>query len=121
MGRIMFKVLNSNLEESLHMAKVPEANVIAVSERLKKENKHNFKLILIIMGIVAVMLGLTTFLSIKNTPSFQSQLPQWIGGYVALIAFLFVIVYIAFIGIIKFQFNNALKDGYPELYKEHKI
>ena len=29
--------------------------------------------------------------------------------------------YMAFVGIIRIQFNGAVKEGYPELYKKCKV
>ena len=51
----------------------------------------------------------------------QENLLGWILGYLGLVAFMFVAAYFTQIGIIKGQFNIALREGYPELYKELKL
>ncbi len=121
MAVIHFKTMNTNLQESIRMAKVPEKNVIDVSQKLKSENKKNFKVLSIVMAAVAVILGGNlAYVLIKN-PSMQDALLQWIIGYIAIVAIIYFLVYLCICGIIKIQFNGALKEGYPELYKEHKI
>ena len=121
MAVIHFKTLNANLQESIRLSKVPEKNVIDVSSQLKAENKKNFKVLSIVMGAVAVLLGGNLAYVLISKPEFQEALLQWILGFVAIFAIIYLITYLCICGIIKIQFNGALKEGYPELYKEHKI
>lgn len=121
MSTIHFKTSNSNLQESIRLAKMPEKNVIDVSKQLKADNKKNFKIFNIVMGAVALLFGgnLAYLMIIKS--EFREAMLQWILGFVAIIAIIYFGTYLCVCGIIKIQFNGALKEGYPDLYKEHKI
>lgn len=103
------------------MAKIPEKNVIDVSNQMKEDHKKNLKVISIVMAAVAVILGVNSVYIMIKSPSMQDVLFQWILGFVAIFAVIYFLVYLCVCGIIKIQFNSALKEGYPELYKEHKI
>ncbi len=121
MATIHFKTLNDNLQESIRLAKVPEKNVIEVSKQLKTENKKNFKILSIVMAAVALLFGGNLAYLFISKSEFREAALQWILGFVAIIAIIYFGAYLCVCGIIKFQFNGALKEGYPELYKKHKI
>ena len=121
MAVITFKTLNNNLQDSLQSGKVPEKNVIEISERLKAETKKDFKLVVIVMSVVTVMLGGFLAYSMMNSTGMREALLQWIIGFVVLVGVLFFLCYMAFVGIIRIQFNGAVKEGYPELYKKCKV
>ena len=121
MATIRFKTLNSNLADALSSGKVPEKNVAEISENLKQSTKKDLKISAIVMGIVTVMMGGYLTYTLIASSGLHDAIPQFIGGFFAIIAFLCVVVYFAFVGIIKIQFNHALKEGYPELYKQYKI
>ena len=105
MAVIHFKTLNANLQESIRLSKVPEKNVIDVSSQLKAENKKNFKVLSIVMGAVAVLLGGNLAYVLISKPEFQEALLQWILGFVAIFAIIYLITYLCICGIIKIQFN----------------
>ena len=121
MAVISYKTLNSNLDESLRKAKVPEKNLAEISESIKEGSKKDTKLVIIIMVVVAVMLGGFLGYSMFNNADMQAAMLQWIIGYVVLIGVLFLLVYFANVGLLKLQFNSAIKEGYPELYKQYKV
>jgi len=56
-----------------------------------------------------------------TSKSMQSEILWWVIGYFALVGFLFFAGYMVSIGVIKLEYNSALKEGYPELYKECKL
>ena len=121
MAVISFKTLNSNLDVSLRKAKVPEKNLAEISESIKAGAKKDTKLVIIIMAIVAVMLGGFLGYTLYSNPDMREAIAQWIIGYFVLIAVLSLLVYFANVGLIKVQFNSALKEGYPEFYKQYKV
>lgn len=121
MSVISYKKLNDKLQDSLATGKLPEKNVRALSEQLKAQNKKEIKTTAIITGVLAVIFGGILTAMIISSKSMQSALLWWIIGYFALVGFMFFAGYIVSIGIIKLEFNSALKEGYPELYKECKI
>ena len=64
------------------------------------------------MGLIALTV---------TSKSMQSEILWWVIGYFALVGFLFFAGYMISIGVIKLEYNSALKEGYPELYKECKL
>ena len=121
MATISFKTLNNNVQDAISTGKFPEKNLREMSAQLKASQKKDIKLICIIVGIMAVILGGFFGYTVYTSPEMQQHLLGWILGYLGLIAFCFVGAYFTQIGIIKGQFNIALREGYPELYKELKL
>ena len=64
------------------------------------------------MGLIALTV---------TSKSMQSEILWWVIGYFALVGFLFFAGYMVSIGVIKLEYNSALKEGYPVLYKECKL
>lgn len=118
---ISYKKLNDKLQESLAMGKLPEKNVRALSDQLRVQNKKEIKTTAIITGVLAVIFGGMLAAMIVTTKSMQDALLWWIIGFLALIGFMFFAGYMVSIGIIKLEYNSALKEGYPDLYKECKV
>ena len=118
---ISYKKLNDKLQESLSTGKVPEKNVRELSAQLKAQSKRELKTTAIITGVMGVIFGGMLTGVIITTKDMQENILWWILGYLALVGFIFLVGYMASIGIIKLEFNSALKDGYPELYKECKV
>lgn len=65
-------------------------------------------------------MAVITFKTLNST-GMREALLQWIIGFVVLVGVLFFLCYMAFVGIIRIQFNGAVKEGYPELYKKCKV
>lgn len=118
---ISYKKLNDKLQESLSLGKVPEKNVRELSAQIKAQSKRELKTTAIITGVMGVILGGMLTGLIITTKDMQENMLWWIIGYLALVGFIFLAGYMMSIGIIKLEFNSALKDGYPELYKECKV
>ncbi len=121
MAVISYKKLNDKLQESLSLGKLPEKNVRELSAQLKAQQKKEIKTSAIITGVLAVIFGGILTSVIITSKSIQADILWWILGYLALVAFMFFVSYMVSIGIIKLEFNSALKDGYPDLYKECKV
>lgn len=121
MAVIWYKTMNSNLQDSLRKGKVPEKNVLELSEKIKAENKKNFKTLSVVMAIIFVMMGgYMTFVLASNS-GLQDALLQWIIGFLVIYAIIFIGTYLAVGGIMKIQFNGAVREGYPELYPKCKV
>lgn len=118
---IGYKKLNDKLQESLSMGKLPEKNVRELSIRLKAQNKREIKTTTIITGVLATIFGGILIALTVTSKSMQSEILWWVIGYFALVGFLFFAGYMVSIGVIKLEYNSALKEGYPELYKECKL
>ena len=121
MAVISYKKLNDKLQESLAAGKVPEKNVREISAQLKAQSKRELKTAAIITGVIAVVFGGMLTGLIINTKDMQENMLWWIIGYLALMGFIFLAGYMMSVGIIKLEFNSAIKEGYPELYKECKV
>ncbi|MCR5616695.1 MAG: hypothetical protein K6F83_00205 [Clostridiales bacterium] len=121
MAVIWYKTMNSNLQDSLRKGKVPEKNVLELSEKIKAENKKNFKTLSVVMAIIFVMMGgYMTFVLASNS-DLQDALLQWIISFLVIYAIIFIGTYLAVGGIMKIQFNGAVREGYPELYSKCKV
>lgn len=122
MAVISFKTLNNNVQDAISQGKFPEKNLRELSAQLKASQKKEIKFMFIIVGIMAVFIGgLFGYILYSNPVEVQEHLLGWILGYLGIIAVIFAGCYFTQIGIIKGQFNIALREGYPELYKELKL
>ena len=121
MAVISFKTLNNNVQDAISTGKFPEKNLRELSAQLKTSQKKEIKTMFIIVGVMSVIIGGLFGYTVYTSPGMQENLLGWILGYLGLIAFMFVAAYFTQIGIIKGQFNIALREGYPELYKELKL
>ena len=121
MSVITYRKLNDKLQESLSQGKLPEKNVRELSEQIKAQNKKEVKSAAIITGVLAVIFGGGLLAITVSSKSIQSVLLGWIIGYLVLVGFSFFAAYMVSIGIIKLEYNSALKEGYPDLYKECKV
>lgn len=122
MATISFKTLNNNVQDAISTGKFPEKNLRELSANLKASQKKNLKFTIIIVAIMAVFIGgLFGYILYSNPVEVQEHLLGWILGYLGIIAIIFLGSYFTQIGIIRGQFNIALKEGYPELYKELKL
>jgi hypothetical protein len=122
MAVISFKTLNNNVQDAISMGKFPEKNLRELSAGLKASQKKEMKFLFIIVGVMAVFIGgLFGYILYSNPVEVQEHLLGWILGYLGIVAIIFLGSYFTQIGIIKGQFNIALREGYPELYKELKL
>lgn len=122
MAVISFKTLNNNVQDAISMGKFPEKNLRELSAQLKASQKKEIKTMFIIVGVMAVLIGgLFGYILYSNPVEVQEHLLGWILGYLGIVAIIFLGSYFTQIGIIKGQFNIALREGYPELYKELKL
>ena len=122
MATISFKTLNNNVQDAISTGKFPEKNLRELSANLKASQKKEFKFMIIIVAVMAVFIGgLFGYILYSNPVEVQEHLLGWILGYLGIIAIIFLGSYFTQIGIIRGQFNIALREGYPELYKELKL
>ena len=121
MAVISFKTLNNNVQDAISTGKFPEKNLRELSAGLKESQKKEMKFIFILVGIMAVFIGGLFGYMIFNSTEMQAHLLGWILGYLGIVALIFLISYFTQIGIIKGQFNIALREGYPDFYKELKL
>ena len=122
MAVISFKTLNNNVQDAISMGKFPEKNLRELSAQLKASQKKEIKTMFIIVGVMAVLIGgLFGYILYSNPVDVQEHLLGWILGYLGIVAIIFLGSYFTQIGIIRGQFNIALREGYPELYKELKL
>ena len=122
MAVISFKTLNNNVQDAISTGKFPEKNLRELSANLKASQKKEFKFMIIFVAIMAVFIGgLFGYILYSNPVEVHEHLLGWILGYLGIVAIIFLGCYLTQIGIIKGQFNIALREGYPELYKELKL
>lgn len=121
MAVITFRTLKSELASALECGKVPEKNVREISSQLKAENKRSFTVVVVLVSVFAVLAAAFLIYMFVLDEVMREQMLTWIIGTVVLLAAIFGLCYLAFVGLIKRQFNSALKSGYPNLYDECKI
>ena len=118
---ISFRTLDSDVDDSIRKALTHEAHLAKLSASIKEGTKKDTKLVIIVCAVVALMLGGFMGYAMFMNSSMREAILMWIGGYVVLVGVISFLCYLATVGLIRFQFNSALKEGYPELYKKYKV
>lgn len=117
---IQFNTLNYKLKKAIKERALTPEQLRATAEGLKKENLKITKILAIVMAALFVILsGVFIFMAISDDgdvlgwviKSFLS-IPAYVAG--------FGIMWVLQCGIVKMQFNSAVKKYYPELNGEVK-
>ena len=121
MAVINIRMLNYNLKEQIEMGRLSEENVAMVREKVKAGNKTAFIGYIVTSCIIVAMLGFCGYQILAHTPNLQEELPKYLIGGGILLAVILGTGYLITVGLMKIQFNKALKEGYPHLYKQLKV
>ena len=117
---MLYRYLNARFKEQMKARLLSEDELREAAGGLKKKQKNMF-----IWWIVATVFidGLLIFnlidRIIKGTN--PDSLPVSIAGTALLCIIVGAFIYFALLGVIKIQFNKALKENYPELLDELKL
>ena len=121
MAVINIRMLNYNLKEQIEMGRLSEENVAMVREKVKAGNKTALIGYIVASCIIVAMLGFCGYQILAHTPNLQEELPKYLIGGGILLAVILGTGYLITVGLMKIQFNKALKEGYPHLYKQLKV
>ncbi len=120
MATIHYRTLNMQLKRAIVNRSLSEDQLREAAENVKAGNKKTMKTINIAMIICAVIF-LIMFVPVIR----ENGDPKFIGIMLAIIvgslAFVYAIIYELMVGVLKGQFNKAVKKGYPEMAKELKV
>lgn len=121
MAVIHIRMLNYNLKEQIETGKLSEENIAKVRENVRTGNKTALMGYIIASCIIVAILGFCGYQILSHTPNLQEELPKYLIGGGILIAAILGSGYLITVGLMKIQFNKALKEGYPHLYKQLKV
>ncbi len=120
MATIHYRTLNMQLKRAIVNRSLSEDQLREAAENVKAGNKKTMKTINIAMIICAVIF-LIMFVPVIR----ENGDPKFIGIMLAIIvgslAFVYAAIYELMVGVLKGQFNKAVKKGYPEMAKELKV
>ena len=117
---ISINFLNKALKQAIESKSISPEELKDVSARMREKAKKDTKLIAIIIAcFVALILvfGAISFGKEGNTEAILPVVLSMIPGG----AFIFGFVWLLQVGIVKMQFNSAVKKYYPEIAGELKI
>ena len=117
---IYYNTLNKELKKAINSKSISVEDLKKVYENLKMKNskkKKTINLIMIIVIVIFGILGIPTFINSGN-PEFTKFMLLFL---IPIIIVIYGIVYFTQIGLIKIQFNNAIKKNYPELVDDLKL
>ena len=120
MAKIYFKTLNKELKKAINTKTISEEDLKKIYTNLKEKTQKKKKTMNIVMLIVIAMfiiMGIPTVTKAND----QEMTKFLIMLFVPIIAIIYLIIYFTQIGIIKIQFNNAIKKNYKELEKKLKL
>ncbi len=120
MAIIYFNSLNKNLKKAIYSKSISSDDLKKIYEEFKEKNKKKQKTLNIVMVCVAFMFILIEVLSFSKAKNAEFAKIMLLFT-IPLLAIIYLIVYFTQIGLIKIQFNNAIKKNYPELANELKI
>ena len=117
---IYYNTLNKELKKAIDSKSISVEDLKKVYENLKIKNnkkKKTINLVTTIVIVISVILGIPRFIN-SNTPEFTKFMLLLL---IPLIVVIYGIVYLTQVGLIKIQFNYAIKKNYPELANELKL
>lgn len=117
---IQFNTLNYKLKKAIKERALTPEQLRATAENLKKQNSKTTKLLAIIMVAVFVLIsGCFIFMAVSD----GGDVLDWVKKSIFSIPLYFVgfgVMWVLQCGIVKLQFNSAVKKYYPELAAEVK-
>ncbi len=124
---VRYKSLNRDLENAIGCRTLPVDQLKAISENLKAEYKSKKRIAMIIISLFTLILAVVCAIcvipvinNIQNSNDISGII--FLIGSIVVIALIFGdLVYKIIVGKVKNQFNRAVKNGYPELFKEIKL
>jgi len=121
MAVIHIRTLNDNLKEQIETGKLSEEKVAMVRENVRAGNKTALIGYIVASCIIVAIIGICGYQILSHTPNLQEELPKYLIGGGVLIAVILGTGYLITVGLMKIEFNKALKEGYPHLYKQLKV
>ena len=115
--RIHYVKLNKELKKRINEKTIPADELKKVYENFIVSINKKKKTINIVMIIVAVLFGVM-LLPIITKASDPKLTKFMLTMIIPAIVIIYLAVYFTQVGLIKTQFNNAIKKNYPELAKE---
>ena len=120
MATIYYNTLNRDFKKALKNKTFSNEDLRKVFEKIKTENNKKKKTINIVMIALLVLMVIMMFPTIINSNN-PDMTKFMIKFMIPIYILIYAIVYITQIGILKLQFNQAIKKNYPDLADEIKL
>ncbi len=120
MATIYYSTLNKNLKRAINSKTISEEDLRKIYTNLKENlnrKKKTMNIVMIIIIVMFIMMGIPTVTRANN----PEMTKFFIMLFVPVIAIIYGIVYFTQFGLIKIQFNKAIKNNYPELSEKIKL
>lgn len=117
---ISINFLNRELKKAINNESLSDNELQEISARMKEKAKKDTKLIAIIMACVVafiLIIGCVSFAKEGHNDAILPTILAMIPGG----AFMFGFTWLLQVGIVKFQFNAAVKKHYSKIYEQVKI
>ena len=114
---IYYNTLNKELKKAINSKTISSDDLKKIYEGLKEKNNKKKKTINIVMVCVILMFAIMGF-PILTKSNDTGLIKFMLLLLIPSLVIIYFLVYFTQIGLIKMQFNNAIKKNYPELAKE---
>ncbi|MBP3921050.1 MAG: hypothetical protein J6D28_05750 [Bacilli bacterium] len=117
---IYYDTLNKELKKAIYSKSISSEDLKSIYKNIRLKNQKKKKTINITMILVFFMffiMSIPIFLNANDS----GMIKFFILLFIPLFAIIYGVVYFTQCGILKLQFNKAIKDNYPELYNELKL
>ena len=117
MARIYYMKLNNELKKAINEKTISEADLKKVYDKFMESRAKKKKTIDIVMAIVIAMFAIMTIpmLNKAGDPRLTKFMLTFI---IPVLIVIYVLIYFTQIGLVKTQFDNAIRKNYPNLAKE---
>jgi len=112
-----YNTLNKELKKAIYAKSISTEDLRRIYEKIKQENnkkKKTINMVMIFLAVLLIIICVTTSFEIEDLEFMKFMLLLLIP----IIAIIYFLVYFSQIGIMKMQFNRAIKKNYPELASE---
>jgi len=120
MATIYYSTINNELKKAINSKSISEEELKKIYVNLKenlKKKKKTINIVMIVVLAIFIMMGIPTVARANDS----EMTKFFIMLFVPVFALIYVIVYLTQFGLIKMQFNKAIKNNYPELSEKIKL
>ena len=115
---ISIRTLNWQLKKAIYSKSLTTEELKKVSEDIREKQKQLQKVIIAITVFVIILFLTFIVMGIMKGILFT---PSMIFGIIAIIPIIYVVCYFTQIGILKMQYNRAIRKNYAESFEDLKV
>ena len=120
MPAIYYNTLNGELKKAISARAFSVAQLLDIHANIKEEldkKKKVLNIVMICVAVVFIVMGAMTCIKAGNPDLTKFMILL----FVPVIEIMYFLVYFTQVGLMKTQFNNAIKKNYPELEEDLKL